>query len=643
MTKSNFSFEDVKNLFYINKSRNASFLEYYKNYLMYVMDRQTELDKDEKTRWMANVKSPTTFFITSTLYGMYLTSQTQFSLTKRITDDESEKLSEKIIGLNQYYYDMNETSENMDRIAMDSLLLGTWFWQVCYTKVSDEVRMMKAGWKKDVSKEYNIPSIEHINAMDIFIDSAAKSIYNSRFVVVRKIKNKNSLNSYYKDILGGQKIDLKKLESWEILETKDWNMVIRYMMFNNMPGVNNAWAKPGTTIENNIQHYDILTDNSFRFWEKKDWQYIGDLVEVFEVHTDNDITLFVNGQKYGAFEKSFPRRKKPFFSIKNKESLNMLYGLGSWYLAYNLQKMSDMFLNLRMDLTRLESTAPIAVDSGDSYFDGQDVFKPYPWQIVKLTDPQKWWRKLEYWYNPNLAGQEVEQITKMVQDSFGLSWYSMGIQQKVERVARWVQELVDSVDRAFAWFVRSYWQAMSFIQKYWTVMTVSTVNKEYLSRVLGDDIVDIKDIDIADIVYEYKFGFNLQPMKKASDMAMVQSYIQFLQTQWQATRPDWTPLVDQEFVIDQIIEKMDLPAGTKLTAEEAMEYMKEQIKRNAELKKEEESLLPQPQVDEKWNPIQWGWIVPPFNQPQKWTKKMVDSVPPGEPRVTNPEWINSEI
>jgi hypothetical protein len=68
-----------------------------------------------------------------------------------------------------------------------------------------------------------------------------------------------------------------------------------------------------------------------------------------------------------------------------------------------------------------------------------------------------------------------------------------------------VQELIESVDRAFAGFVKSYGQAMSFIQKYWSVMTISTVDETYLSRVLGDEIAAIKEIPIEDIVYEYKF------------------------------------------------------------------------------------------------------------------------------------------
>jgi hypothetical protein len=199
--KKDFSFDDVKNLYLINRSRNASFLEYYKNYLMYVMDRQVALDSKDETSWMANVKSPTTFFISSTLYGMYLTAQTQFNLTKRITEESPEDLGEKLITANEYYYDINDTSESMDRISLDAILLGTGFGQVCYSTISDEIRMMKDGGKKTDKKTYRIPSVEHINPMDIYIDMAAKNIYSSRYTIIRKIKNKNSLNDYYKDYL----------------------------------------------------------------------------------------------------------------------------------------------------------------------------------------------------------------------------------------------------------------------------------------------------------------------------------------------------------------------------------------------------------------------------------------------------------
>lgn len=610
-----------------------------------------ELDKDESTEWMSNVKSPTTFFLSSTLYWMYLTSQINFDLTKRVIDEESERLGEKMISINQHWFDVTDTHEAMNRVALDAIVLWTWFWQASYRKISDEINVIKKWGKDSKSKAFNIPSAEYIPAFDIYPSPSGSSVYSSPFVIIRKIKNKNTLNDYYKKYLWTEKIKIDDLESWEILEVKDWDMVVKYMMFNNMPWVPWAWQKYNAWESFTGQHYDILTDNSFRFWERDSAtkKIIWDLIEVYELHTDDEITIFCNGIKYWAYKKSFPRRKKPFFSIKLKDSLNMMYGLWTGHLAYNLQKMSDMFLNLRMDISRLEATAPIAVDSWDSFFDWQSVFKPFPWKIVKLTDPSKWWKKLEYWYNANVPWQEVEQITKMIQDSLWLSWYSMWVQQKVERVARWVQELVESVDRSFANFVKSYGDAMSFLQKYWTVMTIETVELEYLNRILWEWADDIKNIPIEDVVYEYKYGFNLNPMKKAKDAAEVQTLISFLQTAWSMTRPDWTPLVDNEFVVDQMIEKMDLPLWTKLDKEEAFEYMKDQVKRNGELKKLEQDSLPQPQVAPDGNPIEQTWqIVPNFNEKNiveatwapSWQAGLQSGSIAGEAQVTNPEWIN---
>jgi hypothetical protein len=54
------------------------------------------------------------------------------------------------------------------------------------------------------------------------------------------------------------------------LEQKDWNMVVRHMMFNNMPGVDRAGSRTTNGVENTFQHYDIVTDNSFEIGEKKD-------------------------------------------------------------------------------------------------------------------------------------------------------------------------------------------------------------------------------------------------------------------------------------------------------------------------------------------------------------------------------------
>jgi hypothetical protein len=69
--------------------------------------------------------------------------------------------------------------------------------------------------------------------------------------------------------------------------------------------------------------------------------------------------------------------------------------------------------------------------------------------------------------------------------------------------------------------------------------------------------------------------------------------------------------------------------------------MKDQINRNAELKKlEQESMPAQPM---EWTPAAEGGIVPDLNAKANSGANMpslVDNVAPGQPRVTNPAGIN---
>lgn len=665
MSKMKYTFDDVKNVVNINKPRNQSFLERCKNYMMYVMERQTVLDQSQDTEWMANVKSPTTFSLTSVLYGMFLTSQVNFNLSKKfpkkseeffttekweeleITDEE---IAQALVAYNEHLYDISETKDTMSRIAIDAILLWTWFWENKYIYVSDEVREFNENWWKiKDSKNYKVAWTEYISPFNIYPDLAWTSAQTSRFTVIRKILSLNTINNYYKWIFNWKKlIDKDKVISWEILEEKDWAMVIKYMMFNNMPHVSWAWMKSNVdwsyTQEN--MHYDITTDNSFTFWEReKDNKIKWDLAEVYELHTDDDMTLFVNGVKIWVFDKTFPWRKKQFFSVSLKKWLNPMYWIGVGSLWYNLQKMSDMFLNLRMDMSRLEATAPIAVDAWDSYFDWKDIFKPWPWTIIKVADPSKWRKKIDYWYNPNIATAEVDQTTKMIQDSLGISWYSAWVQQKVERVAAWVQELVDSVDRNFADFVVSYSNAMSFIQKYRTIMTIFWTDEEYISNIVWDVAAKaIKNLKIRDIIYEYNFWFSLSPMQWIKNNLEYQKMVQFNSSVWEMTRPDWTPLIDKEALVDMMIEKMNVPSDIKLTSEEALEYMKKQIDSNSELKDYENEKLGMPEDEEVWIIPEFWAEVDWWAGEAVWTQWWIPWIQWGsvwwETVATNPEWIN---
>jgi hypothetical protein len=47
-------------------------------------------------------------------------------------------------------------------------------------------------------------------------------------------------------------------------------------------------------------------------------------------------------------------------------------------LGYNLYKVVNGFLNMRIDNDRLVGSAPLIVNADDNYFDGVDFLQQYP-------------------------------------------------------------------------------------------------------------------------------------------------------------------------------------------------------------------------------------------------------------------------
>jgi hypothetical protein len=115
--------------------------------------------------------------------------------------------------------------------------------------------------------------------------------------VVRKILTQDNINKMY--AIYGLKFKLDKRKTNDILEGKDWNMVLRFLIFNNMPHIVTKKTL-GMQSDNNSSysdltsmHTDIWSDNSFNIGQ--------DLNEVYEVHTDKTIQVFINGVDQGVY------------------------------------------------------------------------------------------------------------------------------------------------------------------------------------------------------------------------------------------------------------------------------------------------------------------------------------------------------
>jgi hypothetical protein len=78
------TFDDIKNIVSMNKARNATYIELYKKFYSWVIDRQVELDRTKETKRMANISSPVTYMICMAVFGMYQDSKVAFEVYKTI-------------------------------------------------------------------------------------------------------------------------------------------------------------------------------------------------------------------------------------------------------------------------------------------------------------------------------------------------------------------------------------------------------------------------------------------------------------------------------------------------------------------------------------------------------------------------------
>lgn len=628
------SFQDIENLSRVHNAKISTWLEDYKNYMMYVMDRQVELDKSEDTRWMSNVKSNVTYSITNALYGYYLDNQATFQVnrTDRVEFDENlsdeqidkevkrrDMVGQSILDLLDHQYSISGAREEMDRVALDSILLWTWFGKIHYKKSKNKVEYMsRKNWQNKTYEEViDIPTVEHINPLNLLIDPSW-DVYTGKYVIYRKTMSKSNIKDYYKVYWYEASVTEKDNK---YIWTKDWDMVVRQMMFMNKPWiayswliwwwVGNVWGRSywADNLQDWFIHSDIINDNSFEIGD--------DLCEVFEVWTDNTIQLFVNGKDFWIRKSLSPRKVKPFFEIKFKTWLDRQHWIWVWYITYNYQKIIDSFLNMRIDADRIKAAQPFLISTEETAFDGTNSLVMRPWQTIKMKDIEKGITPMPMIEWGWVANNEVMMMTQQMNDIFWLNNYATGQQWGgIERSAKWVQELVQSTIRAFKDFMISYWRAMAFIAKYSVIMAYNNMDEETLKNITWNNLIQNFDLDV--LLRDYRISFDLQSQKNLQDQILSQQLLQVISNVWALQRPDWTQILDVEEAARLYVESLWLPEWVVLTSQEAQDYMEKQIEISAKLQKKEQDLLGQAWVMtwQEWQEWQeWQGQINPVNMP----------------------------
>jgi len=659
------SFNDLTKVIWLYWNRNRTFLELYKNFLWYTMDREVLLEMEWK-QWMANIKNPITFVIVSTIYWMYLDNSVAFEVYKQvrrfkwewleedvlnaIPDDLKKKVEEEnkekdeyaqlILDMLEYIYSQQWADDVLDEIALHAIITWTWYWGIEYLKYEETYEYVLP-WKgkKDFTDVVDTPTIYTINPLNFFPSRATdRWKKTSKYDIVRKVMTKETFEKQF----SVYELTLKEKEvreKWSILILKDWDMVLKNLLFNNLPWVTRRDVYYSGWIYwtwNWPYHSDILTDNSFQIW----W----DLYEIYEVHTDYTVQIFVNWIDHWVYPRLWPRKKRPFFRMRFKSGLNWEHWIWAAYIAYPYQKVTDQFLNLRIDTDRIAASQPLAVSSDESFFDWMDHLELYPWKLIKMHDPQNWLVSLQTVQPWTVANQEVDLLSNAVKESLWLSWYAIGSQNKIERSARWVQELINASQRMLKEFVKEISKAMSFVSKYLIILCVEYMNNDTMKKILWTD--KLKELSVEDLIKDYVVSFDMQPLKSSTDSLEADLLRKFIQETAWLTRPNGTPLLDQEAAYKMLLDKLNLPEDLLLTDKEAVDYQKQQIEDKYELMKYE-----QEKQQEQWVSPQAQSIMPQWQSQQieasglPWWIPWVQwwQITTAKANVTNPTWNNEPM
>ena len=648
------TFDDIKIIVSTHAARNETYIELYKKFFMRVMDRQVELDRKKTTKWMANISSPITYMICMAIYWMYQDSKVAFEVYRVIkkakwedvTDEETkdvEVTSNALITMFENIYDKCDWSDEFDKCVLDAIILGNGFGWIGYEKSEDTYEVIwENGKKEKIEEKVSLPNVYRIIPLNFFTELSANSLQKSQYNIIRKVKTAQRINEDYK-IYGKTYVE-KKDVSPQILIEKDWNMVFRFMIFNNMPWVSTLDAlglkdtydwKYYWTWEYWQQHTDIFTDNSYEIG----WA----LHEVYEVHTDKTMQVFIDWEDFGTFARLWPWKEKPFFKLSFRDWLNGLYDIWAWMLCYPFHKTTDAFLNMRIDNDRLAWTQPLIVNSDETEFDWTDVMEWYPWKIVKVRDVNASVKEMWIsWTGAWAASNEVQLLWQTVQEAVWVSWYKLWVQQKVERSATWVEELIQSADAAMKSFISSVAKAKWFIAKYVVILALYYMDDETLEKMSGMSWLRDK-LDLTDFINDYTFRFDISSISSLRERQEVEDLVAFLRDYQGMTRPDWTPLVDTDVAVQELISKKRLNTDLYMNKEKAQEYMQEQISNNWQMNAQ--NLAENPMAMAEWGE---EWIVPEqaevpsdISMWMPWTP-WVQAWSQGSAtaRVTNPLWNN---
>lgn len=539
--------------------KNKYITELYKNYYMYWNDRREDLRmKDEL--WRSNLRSPMTNMFQSRLYNMVMGSETKFVAfyTGQIeTEENAARITWEMLDWMDYCWKKEETQSSFESAVFDAGLIWWGVVKIWYLYNKRNRKYLKKDWSgyetREVVKDY--PVLYYISPYNMYIDPGAKTIDEARFIAERKLLNDKQIESQYK--IYGITISPEMKKKFD-------NSVSNFIDQYDYESLKKRMPFYGMDMERNI-----VEDDTFRIKDSTR--------EVIELHTKDEITIFVNGIKLGTYKQIGPYESYKFKVINFKRNPGTIYSLGTGYIVNPLQQMYDKITNLRLDNVTLTVNKVFLSETTMNIMGNSSRMKLRPGQIIKVQDIKSI-EELQMTEIKESAYRETDVMFNLAQGATWVSNYALWVQDKVERVAGATDMLQGSLDSQVKPLIDSMTKVMWEVMKEFLILSLAYTDDSEFDKVLWQDNL-LKNVDIDKIIEDYGFDFQIDSQQNKNQAVENQQLLDMLRMAPMFVDATGKPLLDVRDIVEKLWAGFGLDTDKLLSVEEFqnMQIMNQQL------------------------------------------------------------------
>lgn len=583
-------------------SRYNYIIELYKNYFMYNRDRQKQLEKDWD-EWRTNIKSPLTYQYANAAYWLFLDSDVRFVAMdvnwKYDVDDNTWKsVTDEMVELADYFYSNWQVRDEFLSQVFDTILLWYWYSKDSFLYKENVIHYKDKNLQpKSVNVKQELPTVEYVSPFSLFFPPNTKKLSDARFIIERKLMPAASIEEKYWYLW--LQLDEDYVERyWEYISYKDYEAVkVNLPFYNNAEGTN------------------ILEDDTFNIKNK--------FLEVIEVNTKEHTSIFINWVYHWSWRKSLIYDDYPYYLFNFKKIPWVSHSIWVGYVVKPLQQVYDEILNSRQDNVKLSQNKMIFVDPKVDMFGKWDVWKIKPWKVYKVSDPQRNIMPFELGWPWQSEYHEIDALFEMIEAAIGISWPMLWTQRKVERSATWAELLKNAAVKQMKPLLDSVSNEFARIMKHWIVNALVYMDRDTFDKILWEDN-KLKDLDVADVINDFDFRFEMTSMKSQSLSVEREQLMQLIQMSNTFVAPDGRQLIDMQKVLDRLLETFNFDNNLKLSKEE----FADRLSATQEAKQEAQEQLqewqnPKNDSQQRMSNLQrqawWGWVPPEQSSNPEWS------------------------